>query len=321
VFLQKKTDTSKRDGKSGSLRDPMDVFDQAAARGVLTMKAAKGCLIAKRRQLEISPQYPKNLTDTSIGSRALQWLQTTPEYKSPQFAVDIHLLTELVPFLQAEGRIEVVWEWLSRILEASPETSERPRPGRLGLLLTRIVSAQMRAKEDSMDGAIMTLQKAEKTFAAHGLPPKELQTFLHYPWRIVSWETTVNAELDRPEPTSTLYDRHVGMADSFGDPLDVERAHLLLHHPEHPDCEPVLRLLAKRGRVEDMLRRSIAREGSTPMDCVSWLRALVQDALQYLQKRGSVAELDHLLGSLRAVFGHGVGLDRLAPVSRTQALG
>ncbi|KAG9249877.1 uncharacterized protein F5Z01DRAFT_436542 [Emericellopsis atlantica] len=321
IFLQRDRPALKHNVQLGTPQDPMDVFDRAAAKGVLTMKAAKGCLMAKHRQLKASPGYPTNLADTNVGLRALQWLQTLPEYQSPQFTVDIHLLTEIIPYLQAEGRIGVVWQWLSRMIEASSDTSSEQHSGRLGILLTRIVSAQMRMRQDSLDGAIMTLLEADKAFKTHGLARKDFRRYLHHPWRTVSWETTVNAKLDRPEPTPKLYDEHVGIADSFRDRLDVERAHLLLHHPKHPDCEPALRLLGEKGRVEDILCRSIARDGSATMDCVSWLRVLVKDALGYLQECGSAAELDHFKGSLKAVFRYDMSLPGLASVPRKQAVG
>lgn len=280
-------------------RDPMDVFDHAVARGLMTFKAATGCILAKRHILSASPSLA-DMASTDTASRVVRWIRSSGAESDGRFLDHQPFLRALVPFLVAEGLEEVAWEWIARAIEIQTRTpGGEQRSRRASFLLAELARAKSQPRYGELDASIRTLLDAEGRFKNCPLFPD----LLVQPWRLVSWLSTVEA-YRRRVPSEKLFDAHMATADLFSRPLAVEKAHLHLHHPSCPDDGPALDLLRDRQRVRKLLSRpgpeNPASTKQKGMSTVSWIAFLAHDTINHLAQSGRRREADGMTELLRS---------------------
>ncbi|PHH70939.1 hypothetical protein CDD80_5650 [Ophiocordyceps camponoti-rufipedis] len=104
-------------------RDPMEVFDHAVARGMMTFKAATGCLVAKNRSpLAWSPCHKVDSASTETAARVVRWLRSSGADKTLHFLRYRSFVRSLMPFLVAERLDVVVWDWIARLINDDKAT-------------------------------------------------------------------------------------------------------------------------------------------------------------------------------------------------------
>ena len=284
------------------MEDPMEFFDRAVERGMMTLKAATGCLKVKMDQLQQSPSASAaDYKETA--DRVLNWLMSSSEADGElQFLYDQAFLQALLPFLVKAGSEEVVWEWIAYGLDeregmrkGGMRRKEMHASARLPSLLAMLVKLQCQPQQESLDVPISTLQTAEKLFGRHPLLPGLLVT----PWRYVSWMSTVEAGIKSPA-TSELFDAHLDTANRLATPLPVETAHLHLHHPSHPDPDPALQFFQARDWMTKDLRRRFEKGGSFGIE--HWIKFLGVDTVDQLLQTGRDDEAQGLKELLRFVL-------------------
>ena len=226
------------------VKDPMDVFDQACARGLMTYSRARACLIAKKALLK---RYSDNNSVGAMrrgdsGAKVLNWLLSTgakehtnwlmPWPGSEEFATKRDIIFE---FVIREGREQSLWD----IFEY--HVANRTKNVDLGLLLYHISKATANWV-GSMDPAYQSLIKAKGILLEHGFSEGVFQR--------VSKSATlglISATLNKETPhcTDALYEDFCRKVQANSDCLDYSfsRYRLALHHPSKPDATQALTYL------------------------------------------------------------------------------
>ena len=265
-------------------RDPMDVFEEASSKGIMTIQAATGCLVAKNKLLA-QPSTSSTTNAEETADRVLRWLQASNHMKNLQFLSNYRFVQAFMPSLVDAGKDDVVWEWLSHALDS---TSFNPHA--LSHLLLQLVWSKGRPRKGDLDSCITVLLRAEQLFRAKTNAPD----LLSRPWQAVSWLSTVEAYRRRPA-SEQLFDAHVDTGNRLRGNFSVEKAHLHLLHPKHPDNEPALELFHdKRG-----LRMLLVDSGSNAnpsqggpktvpvwRSIGSWVSSLGEDTVHSLRRSG-----------------------------------
>lgn len=297
---------------SAQKRDPMEVFDHAVARGMMTSKAAIGCMIAKRKQLE-GFKEADGMSTSRVASRVVQWLRSMGSEKDLSFLDNSSFVRALTPFLVAEGMEEVAWEWLTRVVNDPTGTLDHEKQlKRASHLLAELVRTKCQPQYGSLDSAISTMLQAQQMFQSSPL----LSELLVSSWRSVSWFSTVEA-YSRTAPSEELFEAHLATADRLPRPFLMERAHLHLHHPTHPDHLPALQFF----KDKEMLRRLVQGFGTKKiklnpkgkLSVIPWLAFLGHDTVNHLTQSGRTQEAQGVTEVLQAEVA-GLFSDSLEPV-------
>lgn len=271
-LFKQTTQTIPRTPTTPARRDPMRVFDEAVSKGMMSRRAATGCLLAKRREIQQSDSVPIHtaMAESQAGRRVVQWLRTSGEERRGAFLADDQFVKELVGFLVAEELDEIVWSWAHSLAK-----TDDAQGAMLTRLLSHLVKARSRLMDDkSLDAAYADMIRADETWRASPNLPRILQN----PWRHLSWCSTVEA-WNRPQPSDALFEKYVGVAEHLATPVQVDLAHLDLHHPTKPDHRRALDFLSMPDwgmPTTNDSRRFVNRVASMGMDTVKHLTQIGQ---------------------------------------------
>ncbi|OHE98164.1 hypothetical protein CORC01_06532 [Colletotrichum orchidophilum] len=268
---------------SATPRDPMDVFDDAVSRGMMTRKAATGCLKTKRMQILQSSalSVQDSMMASTAGLRVVQWLRSSGQERTLDFLGDQNLTRELIPFMVAEGLEEVAWSWADRTIRGEGPADERGKV--VGALVAHLVAAKANVEDRNLDTAFSAILRAESTWKAESQLPRILLS----PFLVLSWQSTVEA-WKRPQPSTPLFDSFVGTANYILHPR-LHLAHLDLHHPTNPSHEKALVYL-NTGRDSLEGDSGLARR----------LMLMGMDAVSHLTMLGRTEEANGILRLLQS---------------------
>jgi hypothetical protein len=279
-----------------SERDPMDVFDHALAKGMMNLRAATGCLVAKNRQL--IGQSPAAMASSKTATRVIQWLRTSGHDEQLDFISRKSkyntFLHALMPFVVAEEQEAVVWQWIARLMgDQTLGLKDNARADRASHLLSTLIRVQSQPHHGSLNAAINTILRVEQELKNCPYLPK----LLAHSWRSVSWMTTVEA-FSRTTPSQELYEAHIATAERLSLSVPVETAHLHLYHPTHPDHRAALNLFNK-----DSISKLLApyendeltiEQSKAPLQVLSWLVLLGHDTIDHLRRIGESREANRI---------------------------
>ncbi|KAF5020820.1 hypothetical protein F66182_7143 [Fusarium sp. NRRL 66182] len=294
---------------TASTRDPVEVFDHAVARGLMTPKAAIGCMIAKAKQLKAQEPGLGSLANSGISGRVIRWLRSCGAEQDLRFMDNQAFIRILAPFLIAEGMEEIAWEWLVRTInDTSGNIAKEQRLKRASHLLGELVRTKCQPQHGNLDSGISTMLQAQQLFQASPL----LSDLLVSSWRSVSWFSTVEA-YSRPAPSEELFNAHIATADRLPQPFLLERAHLHLYHPTHPNYLPALKFFEDKERLRKLVNADGPKK-STPnkLSLVSWLAFLGHDTVNHLTQSGRIQEAQGVTELLKTEV-TGLFSDRLEP--------
>jgi hypothetical protein len=294
-----------------SKRDPMDVFDHAVAKGMMTLKAATGCIMAKQKLLSTSNSLAE-LATSQTALRVLRWLKSSGAETSLEFLDNQPFIRALTPLLIAEGLEGAAWEWMTRTVEdASPAWESELRTKRAAFLLAQMVHTKSQPQNGDLDAAITTILDAEKLYHNSPLLPK----LLILPWRSVSWLSTVES-YNRTAPSEQLFDAHMATAELLPRPFEVEKAHLHLYHPTHPSHAPALRLFNNKVKLRKLVANfnpdNLNMSRVKGMSVLPWIAFLGHDTVNHLTQSGRVREADSVTELLRSELAS-LSMDSLSP--------
>ncbi|KAG5922891.1 hypothetical protein E4U42_005164 [Claviceps africana] len=284
-------------------RDPMDVFDHAAAKGMMNLKAATGCIMAKRQILQDRRHgnSPTPLGSSQTALRVLRWLRSTGAEADLSFLDHQAFLRALTPFLIAEGLEDSAWDWVSRtVTDTNAPWDGALRIKRAAFLLAQMVHTKSQPQYGDLDAAITTILRAEQLYHDHALLPR----ILVLPWRSVSWLSTVES-YGHATPSDKMFDAHIAMADFLPQTLEVETAHLHLRHPTCPDDMPAMRLFNDKDKVHRLMQafspdRLKKLANARCMRILPWVGFLGHDTVERLWQTGRKREADWVTELLRA---------------------
>lgn len=218
-------------------RDPMDVFDQAVAKGIMTVQRATGVLIAKRQAVAQSSSTTINggIATSGTAHRVVSWLRSSGLERHLAFVEHRSFLEQLIPYMLEEGLEDTVWLWVDRWLQQPYHAHANHH--------SPLLNALVRAKVPtgtSLDAGYTTMLRAGDLFSNNNAFP----SLALGPWKSLSMLSTVFA-WQRPPPSETLFDSFAAMGQPFDVRFNVQvdRAHLDLHHPTHPDAAAAMAYL------------------------------------------------------------------------------
>lgn len=297
-----------RPARLGAERDPMDIFDWAVARGLMTPKRATGCLLAKRREAVQSANVSAkaSMAASGAGRKVLQWLRASGLERDLSFVADAQLTAVLVQFLAAEDSLdEVVWDWIERLRRGDGPQTIGQRGGHevasASFLLDKLVKAKA-SDAVTLDEAYQAMARGAELFDKD---TPEFEGNIFWPWCYLSWKSTFKAwNLSNPSPR--LYESFVAIMDHDNRPsIRLERAHLDLRHPTHPTPAPAVALLS-----DDHLLRDVQASTSTseppPGRRPGYPGRIVSmglDTVRHLAIIGESDEAQRILDRLRQQFG------------------
>ncbi|CAI6053588.1 hypothetical protein V2G26_014119 [Clonostachys chloroleuca] len=271
-------------------RDPMDVFDHAVSKGMMTIRAATGCLITKRKQMKATQGDLSVLDGSDTALRVLRWIRSSRSEHNLDFLDNRPFVNALMPFLISEGLENVAWEWVTRSLRSAAEEADHAtQHGRAEFVLSNLVAVKGLPQYGDLDAAIVTLLRAQNAYQASPF----LSELLWKPWRSISWLSTVESH-SRAAPNEILYNAHVATAEKFVSSVAVEQAHLSLWHPTHPSVNQALSLFRDTGKMDGVMK-SISKEGkysskNNRMKLGQWLVVLGHDTVDVLARSGRARE-------------------------------
>ncbi len=305
----------------GAERDPMDIFDWAVARGLMTTKRAAGCLLAKRREAvqSSSVSAKASMAASGAGLKVLQWLRSSGLERDLSFVSDAQLTGVLVQFLAAEDGLDaIVWLWIERLQRGEgPQVIGQQQKMLVGgaagasavshevasasFLLDRLVKAKASGAA-TLDDAYRVMTRGAELFDK-GSPAFEGNIF--WPWCALSWMSTFKA-WNLATPTPSLYETFVSIMDHDDRPsIRLERAHLDLRHPTHPTPAPAVALLADDHLLRDVQASTPTAEpppGRRP-GYPSRIVSMGLDTVRHLAFIGESDEAQRILDRLRQQFG------------------
>jgi hypothetical protein len=237
--------SAKATAETPDLRDPMDIFDEACARGFMKLEYAASCLRAKRRLITQSSvlSVRESMKESGAGLSVLKWLSATGQMKNGAFLQDRAFTTSLIEFLVAEDKQEVVWTWIeasfSRISPNVPLVKNKSEIELSVQLLGSLVRAQAMLGSVSLDMAYSSLARAKRCLEELGCP---LHPVLSRVGCFLSHQSTVDVA-SHPPPSAASYDSFLGLVSAFTRYDALHLAHLHLHHPTSPDASFALKFL------------------------------------------------------------------------------
>lgn len=216
-------------------RDPMDVFDEAVAKGLMNPQRAAGVLKAKRHSITQSSTVSVNETVASSGTalRVIQWLRSHGHERDLSFVSCTPLISYLTQFMVEEGLEEIAWVWLARLMNGEGPDTPLKLPSPAAYILDSLVRAKALFGK-SLDGGYACMARARQMFDTK--PTFESDAISA--WRALSWWSTVSA-WQRSQPSEALFDAFAVLGrqlERSKTTFLVDRAHLDLHHPTHPDA-------------------------------------------------------------------------------------
>ena len=98
-------------------KSPMTYFGDCVSSGTATREIAIVCLETELVKAQTSPdlQIHDNLKLVGAGTTVLKWLHSCGQGEGLAFLTDYRLLKALIPFLIAEGKECLIWEWLEEL--------------------------------------------------------------------------------------------------------------------------------------------------------------------------------------------------------------
>ncbi|KAF3766762.1 hypothetical protein M406DRAFT_220592, partial [Cryphonectria parasitica EP155] len=236
-------DPSKVTAMSPAERDPMDVFDQAVSKGLMNLKRAAGVLIAKRDAIAQSSSISVNESMAASGTalRVLQWLRSSGFERDLSFLKFKPLVRNLIPFMVEEGLEEVGWTWLDRYMRGQGPAFSSPQDI---MIASHLLCALVRTKLTPgapLNSGYASIIRAGDMFRENQL----FEETALYSWRALCLRSTIFA-WQSVRPSEALFDAFAAMSEQLRRltrTVQIDRAHLDIHHPTHPDATLALKIL------------------------------------------------------------------------------
>ncbi len=281
------TALAQQTGSPAAPRDPLDIFDEAVARGLMTPARAAGCLMAKRREIVRSPtlSVQEAMGACGAGLKVVQWLQSSGLERDLSFVADRGLTRLLLLFIVAEGLEDIAWEWIERLVQAEGPAAASP-------MLDRLVAAKAAGASNLDEGYSTLVTAVDKLKAYPTLEPILL------PWRHLAWLSTVEA-WRRASPSVALYEGFLELGERLRVPAKgLERAHLDLHHPTQPSSAQAIQVLHR----DTLWRNAEAATSKAVKRFALKIMSMGLDTAQHLTQTGKSEEAQEILDLLNLKF-------------------
>lgn len=227
-------------------KHPVQIFEDAVARGQATIDIARLCLNAFRSSLKEVPQADQvaHLRQFAAGIRALRWLWSSGKIQAYAFAEDRHFLDLIVYFLRREGNEAAVWDLIlstqsANLAKETIPTSKDTRR-RKAYILCSLIKAHL--DSGAVSEAISAFLRTADVLRAQNIPQ---YISLPIAGAFLSKHLTQN-DYTKHNHTAfvSLYDRFVESCPLWvkgpSDRALYRVANLKLHHPTTPSARDAL---------------------------------------------------------------------------------
>jgi len=284
---------------TGPATNPWDthkvLFEKAVSRGLMTLDRAHGFLLVVRGAVKQSSfiSLSEGLKTTGAGTLVLRWLRDSGQLRTLSFLQNRRFTVTLVQFLVAEGKDNVVLEWLRRSTEPSVaelQGFEASTGCHTSVLLNALVGSKFGQVE--LEGAYDVFLKAEDMLKHEGSWNKEVGGKA---WITLAQETTMNSWKHSLPPVQ-LFEPFVAAGDELRPPTTL-RAHIDLYHPTKPSSDLAMSLLSDE---KNWIPRVKA-----PSSVDQFMRRIVWlgiDTVQHLMKVDRMGEATQLLTLLNKYY-------------------
>lgn len=224
------------------LKDPMVVFEQAAAKGMLTLDAAANCLAQKRRLIIQSSviSVRDSMRESGAGKKVLAWLLSSGTANDNLFLRNDKFANNLMDFMVAEGLQERAWTWITRAIVLAPTSSsysnlsavEKHDYYRPLLLLIKAEAS----RPEGLEAATRCLSMAAKQSYLQAQSSQDKRRFLGVAGCYLCAEVT-NPTATPQSISDAAIDTLIELAPDFSKVPDYHVAYLTLFHPSRPSAD------------------------------------------------------------------------------------
>ncbi|RFU33093.1 hypothetical protein B7463_g3237, partial [Scytalidium lignicola] len=250
------TYTKDRGAVTGSVRDPMDIFDEAVAKGLMNVQYAHTCLVAKKREITGSPALSihEAMRESGAGLKVVKWLIASGAASDITFIEKNESFTELLmEYMVVENLQDVAWVWvkkalagLSHLPELTPENrrdTERMKLRReICTPLLMLVKAEARTAL-SLDNAYKCIASAGQHLA--GMTTAQMRAALSPAGLFLTHQTLLYPCRHQAASPET-FDSFVSLIPAFATDVHYYTARLHLRHPLRPRADLALSLLKSK---------------------------------------------------------------------------
>ncbi|KAK0104603.1 hypothetical protein ONS95_004889 [Cadophora gregata] len=304
-------------------RDPMDIFSQAVAKGMMTTSHAKACLTAKKAQIVRSSvlNVRDGMKDSGAGLKVLKWLVSSGTTNNTEFLKDDAFVKIMMEYMVAEGLQEAAWKWVKTSLENLPklcllsgEDFARAQKEVVGplMLLVRAEAADS-GSPTSLDAAYMAMSRAAGYLG--GLSTPEVTTVLGPPgWFLI--RASVMPKSSRPPPSENAFESFLSLIPVITKSPARYFAHLSLLHPTNPNPDLALdhiRSVASKSRQKKSSLSKPARESDHHNI------QLGLDAANFLLQYHRYTEADEVMEFLRSRYPKQLGIKEMRQLEQAKA--
>lgn len=312
-------------GNSGicthSPRDPMDIFDEACAKGFMKVEYALACLRAKKNTIVQSSvlSLREAMKESGAGSKVLRWLTSSGVADNVTFLQDEVFSEILVDFLVAEGLQVAVWIWMDKLMATLPTTNMRqavdPTVKSAANLLNVLVKAEASGYV-SLDLAYTSFMKAKYLLDKMQYP---LRPVLAKAGLFLSRESTFKSSLHLAS-SPMIYNDFLDIIPAFTARRELHFSHLLLHHPANPNTDPALRFLQKV-KADVSISAEIPSQGSSGRKTYpdSRIISLGLDTAKLLLQKEENVDARWVMSFLQETYAKQLGLTQKKQFQQAQA--
>jgi len=249
--------------------DPMEIFDQAVAKGLMSTQYAYICLAGVKRNIVQSSvlDISDGMKDSGAGLKVLKWLVSSGTanenefFKQPNGFADL-----LIQFLVAEGLQETIWTWIKRALDRRPNIDKLKGLARLEARqdtirpLMLLLNAETMGPVVSLDNAYLCLSRAAGYFKSSSIA--DMRPFLGPPGGLLAHRTIFRSHAT---PSESSFESFLGLIPSITTDSDYYLAHLNVIHPTSPTPDFAMNYLSKRmdstsGSLPELSSKSVFRQ-------------------------------------------------------------
>ncbi len=284
-------------------RNPVDVFDEAVAKGLMTLRAATGCMFAVQKAALEQGAKQSNVSRAharfGIGRRVLNWLSASGQEGTLDFlsSGNTQFLRLLVQFLVIEGREYKIWEWIDRLIALEESASGNPHDTQNGArnLLWQLVVTKHAGEQISVDDQVEDVVLAGSKLTQD----PRYETILYPAWSYLVHSLTRGRPDMRAGASAACIDNLLKLGRRMTGAAAVVCAHLQLYHPTTPSCDMAVDMLRSSPMAVDVMRPSSSRDGKqeslgTATEMLQVLMDLAADTLEFLVKAGRHDEAESL---------------------------
>lgn len=297
-------------------RDPMEIFDQAVAKGMMTTSYAKACLTAKKGQIVRSSilSIRDGMKESGAGLKVLKWLISSGTANNVGFLDDVSFANILLQFMVAEGLQEAAWKWIKKSIETLPKVAscskEDFRQAQKNLMRPLVLLVRAEAKDHtcSLDDAYFALSRAAGYL--QGMSTANMTKVLGSAgWFLI--QESIMSNSARPSPSEAGFESFLSLVPAVTKRPSGYFAHLSLLHPTKPS--PDLALDYIRG-IDAKRVRSYAQTESDKFTIQLGL-----DTANFLLEHHRYPEADQVMDFLRANYPKQLGIKEKKQLEQARA--